>query len=148
MSRYVHQQPPLSMAVQVAGLRRLFPVGNIKWNRSKVLWIGKIMPGEFSRRYTAELKYEQGSQPRIWVREPDLKELARNRPLPHVYDQDKKELCLYVPGCGFWTPDKSLASTVMLWACVWLRHFEVWLVTDVFHGLGLHPEDLTVGKPK
>ncbi len=131
--------PPLSIAVQVAGLHRLFPFGQTSWSRRHVRWHGEISPGEFSRTYTVEMFYELGSSPQVWVRKPNLEELAGERTLPHLYDYEAQELCLYVPGCGFWTPAKSIASTVMLWACLWLRLFELWLVTDVWHARGIHP---------
>jgi len=101
---------------------------------------------EFSRKYAVELQYLRNRPPDVYVREPNLTDLADKRKLPHVYDQEKQQLCLYLPGCGYWTPDKPLASTVMLWASLWLFHFEVWLVTDVFHGQGVHPSS-TKNKP-
>jgi hypothetical protein len=42
--------------------------------------------------------------------------------------------------CGFWNPANSIASTIMLWACLWLQYFELWLVTDEWHGRGEHPD--------
>jgi hypothetical protein len=127
------------MAIQVAGLRNSFPSGAATWNRNRVTWRGKIVPSEYSRAYTVELIYEQGSVPRVWVRDPNLKELAGERSLPHVYDEKEQELCLYLPHCGLWGAEKSVASTVMLWACLWLYYFELWLVSNVWSGRGEHP---------
>jgi hypothetical protein len=127
------------MAVQAAGLHRFFPLGRITVNRKVVSWLGKIIPHEYGRTYTIELLYRKNESPKVWVREPDLKELANGRRLPHVYDQTTRELCLYLPGCGFWSADKSVASTMMLWACLWLFYFELWLVTNEWHGRGVHP---------
>jgi len=139
MRPYYRRQPPLSMAIQVAGLQRLFGFGNVRWDRSHLCWRGEIIPTEFSRPYLVELDYRRNMPPEVYVRQPNLRALAGERKLPHVYNQEKQELCLYVPGCGYWTPDKPLASTVMLWTSLWLFYFEVWLVTDVFHGRGEHP---------
>jgi hypothetical protein len=133
------RQPPLSMAQQAAGLVRLFPFGTVRHDRHRLSWTGVVAPSEFSRDYTLELIYERRKSPEIWVRNPNLRELAGGRKLPHVYDQQAQKLCLYVPGVGFWTPCKSIASTVMLWACLWLYYFELWLVTDIWHGRGIHP---------
>ena len=138
MRAKTRKPPPLSVAVQVAGLQRLFPSGDISWNRHRVSWKGDLCPGEYSRTYSVEVAYERGDSPRVWVRNPDLKTLAGDRPLPHVYEQKAQELCLYLPGCGFWGPQKSVASTVMPWACLWLRYFELWLVTDIWFGRGEH----------
>jgi len=139
MKPYCRNNPPLSMAIQVAGLQRLFGLGVTRWDRSHLCWRGVLSPTEFSRKYAVELKYLRNKPPDVYVREPNLMVLAGGRKLPHVYDQEKQQLCLYLPGCGYWTPDKPLASTVILWATLWLFHFEVWLVTDVFHGQGAHP---------
>lgn len=136
---YYRNRPPLSIAIQVAGLQRSFGLGVIKWDRSRLIWRGELSPSEFSRKYTAELIYARNSHPEVYVREPNLTELAGGRSLPHVYDAEKQLLCLYLPGCGYWTPDKSLASTVISWASLWLFYFELWLVTDVFYGQGQHP---------
>jgi len=135
----IPKQPPLSMAIQAAGLCRLFPLGKTVLGRNSVSWFGKITPNNYSRTYTVELFYKRGTVPRVWVREPDLKQLAGEKRLPHVCDQKTQELCLYLPGCGFWSSEKSIASTIMLWTCLWLQYFELWLVTDDWHGRGEHP---------
>ena len=127
------------MAVQAAGLRRLFPSGETVMSRNSVSWLGKISPSDYGRTYTIELLYKQGASPKVWVREPDLKQLAGEKLLPHVYDQKTQQLCLYLPDCGFWNSQKPVASTIMLWACLWLQYFELWLATDEWHGRGEHP---------
>jgi hypothetical protein len=127
------------MAVQAAGLRRLFPSGETIMNRNSVSWFGEIATDDYGRTYIVELIYKQGALPKVWVREPNLKQLAGERLLPHVYDQKTQELCLFLPGCGLWSPEKSIASTIMLWAWLWLQYFELWLVTNEWHGRGEHP---------
>lgn len=128
------------MAIQAGGLQNLFPFGKTSMNHNFVSWFGQIIPHEYGRTYTIEMRYRKNGTPRVWVREPDLKQLANGRRLPHVYDQGTQELCLYLPGCGFWGTEKSVASTIMLWACLWLFYFELWLITDEWHGHGVHPE--------
>jgi len=129
------------MAIQAAGLRRLFPEGAIGMKQNSVSWLGKLTPNEYGRTYTIEMFYQRGDSPKVWVREPNLKELAGEKSLPHVYDQKTQQLCLYLPGCGFWNHEKSIASTIMLWAFLWLQYFELWLVTDEWHGRGAHLHD-------
>jgi hypothetical protein len=132
------KQPPLSMAIQAAGLRGLFPQGQTASSHNAVSWLGEIRPTDYGRIYTVELKYKRGSLPHVWVREPNLHLLAGERELPHVYPETE-ELCLYFPGCGFWTPAKPIAFTIMQWASLWLNYFELWLVTNEWHGQGEHP---------
>jgi len=132
------KQPPLSMAIQAAGMQKLFPQGRTILRMNSISWAGKITPTDYARSYTVELRYKMGSQPQVWVREPNLQLLAGERKLPHVYS-DTGELCLYLPGCGFWTSQKSVAVTIMQWASLWLYYFELWLVTNEWHGHGEHP---------
>jgi hypothetical protein len=135
----IPKQPPLSMAIQAAGLRGLFPQGNTAMGRNSISWIGKIATNDYGRSYTLEMRYKQGAVPQVWVREPNLKLLAGDRRLPHVYNQDTQELCLYLPDCGFWSAEKLVAFTIMQWVSLWLHYFELWLATNEWHGYGEHP---------
>lgn len=137
---YFRSPSALSIPLQVAELRRCFSFGDLKWDRRHLVWRGEISPDEFSRVYSIMVSYKLGNSPEVFVRQPNLKELAGGRYLPHVYNQETQQLCLFVPGTRFWTPRRLIGSTVMLWACLWLRYFELWLVTDVWHGPGEHPE--------
>ena len=139
----MYNHPPLSMAIQAAGLNRLFPNGKTTMRLHSISWRGDISPSEYGRIYNVEMVYKRGTPPQVWVREPDLKVLAGDRQLPHTYDQKTQELCLYLPGCGFWGPEKSIASTILLWTSLWLHYFEIWLVTGIWHGRGEHPNAIS-----
>jgi hypothetical protein len=130
----------LSIVIQVAGLRDTFPHGTTTWSRFRVKWTGDISPTEYSRLYKVEMVYSLGDFPKVWIKEPNLQELAGNRTLPHVYDSKTQQVCLFVPDGDFWNSDKSLASTVLPWTSLWLYYFEIWLVTDTWHGPGQHPK--------
>jgi len=127
------------MTAQAIGLRAHFPNGAVTSNRESVCWLGDLSPDEFARTYTIEVKYRDSEFPKAWVRAPDLHALTDGRRLPHVYDQKEQRLCLFVPGCGIWRPDRALTRTILPWACYWLRLFELWLVTDTWHERGVHP---------
>lgn len=137
--RYMHPQATLSIAAQVAGLRSHFPSGKTTWDRFKLNWRGILSPSGFGRNYEVELTYTISASPQVWVRDPNLNELAGGRPLPHTYDQQAQRLCLYPPGRKFWRPDRALAVTLIPWACLWLYYFELWLFTDEWSGTGEHP---------
>lgn len=129
----------LPIAAQAMGLRRYYPNGQIQLGRNLLRWTGELSPGEYSRTYSLEMVYEIGKHPSVWIREPNLQALAGKRPLPHVYEAKEQKLCLYVPNAGIWRPDRALAFTIIPWACYWLRLFEMWLVTDIWHERGVHP---------
>jgi hypothetical protein len=136
----IAEQPPVSTMVQALWLRKFFPVGKTSLGRNAVFWRGKISPSDYARTYLIEVSYKLGFHPEIRVLEPSLGALAGDNSLPHVYDPDAQLLCLYLPGCGFWTEGKILARTVLPWACLWLYYFELWLVTGIWHGRGEHPQ--------
>lgn len=135
----------LSAPAQSVALQKRFPSGLTTWSRRAVRWIGNLCPSEFGRNYLVELRYEIGDKPDVWVREPNLAEFTNGRKLPHVYDQKAQRLCLYFPGVGFWRPNMPLARTILPWSCLWLHTFEIWLVTDVWHTKGVHPDGLKIG---
>ena len=102
-------------------------------------WTGTMAPHEYGRTYTVKLRYKRDGVPRVWVKTPDLKALAGDQRLPHVYDHEAQELCLYLPGCGFWKAEMLIASSILEWTRLWFYYFEIWLVTGEWHGHGEHP---------
>lgn len=134
------KQPPLSAAAQFVALKNQAPFGIATLLRQGVSWRGTICPSEFGRSYTVELFYLLGAAPKVWVREPNLRELAGGRRLPHVYEQLTQRLCLYLPGCGYWRPAVAVARTMIPWTSLWLYNFEIWIATDVWHTEGQHPD--------
>lgn len=98
-----------------------------------------MCPSEFGRSYTVELDYLIGTNPKVWVREPNLHNFSNGRRLPHTYEQATQRLCLFLPGGNFWRPTLAVARTVIPWTGLWLYNFELWLVTDVWHTEGRHP---------
>lgn len=128
------------MPAQAIGLRGEFPNGVTTIARDEIRWLGKISPDEYARSYEVEMRYRRNDRPQVRVCPPDLHALAEGRRLPHVYNQREQRICLYVPGCGFWRPDRALCRTILPWTCYWLRLFEMWLATNVWHELGVHPE--------
>ena len=55
--------------------------------------------------------------------------------LPHVFPGDN--LCLHFP--GEWTPEKSIATTIVPWTSEWLLHYEIWVFTGKWTGGGHQP---------
>ena len=140
--RRIPRRAPLQLAAQIIGMRTRFPQGEIIRSGRSFTWQGTLSPLDGCRAYTVKLVFSQGKHPQVFVVEPDLLALSGGRRLPHVYDQAKQKLCLYLPAANFWTSDKSAANTVMKWALAWLTFFELWLVTDTWHGRGVgHPGD-------
>ena len=71
----------------------------------------------------------------------NLIELAGDRRLPHVYQQNPPLLCVYRPTKGEWTSRMRLDQTIVPWTSLWLFYFEEWLASNEWKGGGEHPGD-------
>ncbi len=101
------------------------------------LW---LQPTLVSRPYLARLRFRDGGSPKVWVEDPDLSRIARDRVIPHLYDHKKIQLCLYHPSRFEWSAKMPIAKTIIPWTCLWLYFFEDWLITGEWHGGGEHPK--------
>lgn len=108
--------------------------------RKNVLtWIFKAQPTPLSRIYTIRIEFN-GRSPKIFVVYPKITEIATGRKIPHLYNQEKQQLCLYYPKYSEWTAYKKISDTIVLWAFLWLYYFEIWVITDKWEGGGKEPE--------
>jgi hypothetical protein len=82
-----------------------------------------------------DVAYAAGGVPKVSVVRPQLTMPTGRTAIPHMYGQ--AYLCLYYPGLREWTPEKSIASTIVPWTSYWLYNYEVWLVTDTWEGGGI-----------
>jgi|APSaa5957512622_1039677.scaffolds.fasta_scaffold100167_2 hypothetical protein len=107
--------------------------------KNVLTWIFKAQPTPFSRIYTIRIEFN-GRSPKVYVIDPKITEIARGRKIPHLYNQEKQQLCLYYPKYGEWTTYKKISNTIVLWAFLWLYYFEIWVLTDKWEGGGKEPE--------
>lgn len=112
----------------------------------ELTWEFDVRPHALSRIYRLRIRFRKTGVPKVSVLHPNLNVLAGGRKLPHVYSVKPVHLCLYFPGNREWTPDKSIAETIVPWAYLWLVYFEHWLATDEWQGGGIHPEDKNAEK--
>jgi len=134
----------LPLAVQSAGLKRVFPDANITFNKHiELTWVGQLRPSPSSEGYTVKIAYRLGERPVVTVLSPDLRSRNGER-LPHVFSGEK--LCLYRARYGEWNSSMSLAGIIIPWTSLWLFYYEVWLATGEWCGSRQeHPGD---GKDK
>ena len=124
-------------------LRKFHPEGNgdiIKINGVRTLtWFQPIRPCSLGAVYSIELRYALFDVPRPLVHLPDLRSMAGNRKLPHVYSDfdGKTYLCLWKD--GDWNSRRLLARTMIPWTAEWFLFFEYWLATREWLGGGTHP---------
>jgi hypothetical protein len=69
--------------------------------------------------------------------------LTSEKLLPHIYGNERNRawpaLCLWDPAEMFWTPEMSIATTIIPWTSEWLLFFEYWQISGEFLGPGRHP---------
>ncbi len=80
-----------------------------------------------------------GLAPNVFVQEPCIVGIAGGREIPHLYSQEKQQLCLYYPYHNEWMDTMYIADKLIPWVSLWLYYFEDWLFTDDWNGGGIHP---------
>lgn len=108
--------------------------------KGRLTWRWTVRPTPISRLYHARIESNIFGFPSVFIDSPDLRKLCQGRTIPHLYSQDKRRLCLYLPSSGEWGLDKLFATTLVPWTSLWLFFFEEWLWSDEWQGGGLHPE--------
>ncbi|RUS67266.1 hypothetical protein CUZ56_01209 [Saezia sanguinis] len=138
-------RPPPTLAQRAAELRALpFEGAQLKFFSGRSLhYRFHIAPSEFGRLYECELRLTPDTySPEMYVLSPDLKVLAGDSPLPHVYPSKRAgtRLCLWLPKEREWQSQMSLTDTYIAWTSEWLWYFENWLATGMWEGGGEHPQ--------
>lgn len=137
MGQYFPPKP--SAHNQYALLKIRNPRGTGEVRHGRLTWRWDVQPTPVSRLYNARLLCNSKGWPEVFIDSPDLRALAGEKIIPHLYDQKAMRLCLYLPGTGEWTNNKVLANTVVPWTSLWLLFFEEWLWSGEWKGGGIHP---------
>jgi hypothetical protein len=130
---------PLSIYEQAAYMKCFHPGFTCRVKRGQLMCHGVVQPTPLHHRYHVRIMYRVGKPPRAWIEEPHLRRRHPDERIPHTYSDDCP--CLYLPGTGEWSPAKKLALTVVPWLSLWLLYYESWLVTGVWQGGGIHPQE-------
>jgi hypothetical protein len=142
MARRFRPRSVLSAREQLARVRSLYPHFESRVTRGSVLVVeGDVRPTSRSAPYRVRIEYEAGGAPEVSILSPALKPVEEGGRLQHVYPGDR--LCLYRPWTDEWTPDKSLAHTIVPWVAEWLFYYELWHATGAWLGGGSHPHPAT-----
>lgn len=128
----------LNAAHQALALRAAFPASKTTVRSRRICWTGKIRPTPISDEYTIRISCSPDQFPRVVVLAPDL--LTRpGESIPHRFDDGS--LCLHKN--HEWSSEMFLVDTTVPWAAEWLAHYEIWLVTGIWHGGGEWPPSKT-----
>jgi hypothetical protein len=139
VTRYPNKK--ISAQIQLFNLKQRNPAGSGKITPGgRLTWKWTVQPTPVSRIYQARLECDGNGHPDVYIDSPDLRVLASGNPLPHVYSQDERRLCLYLPSSGQWNPEMLLTNTIVPWTSLWLIYFEAWLWSGEWQGGGEHPQ--------
>ncbi len=131
-----------SLAQQGALLRAVQPDSEVQYQMGgkRLVWRGYLQPTPVSERYRIRIEMDRSTRrlPRVYVEAPQL-ETREGEQIPHLYSQQKKQLCLWRPKYQEWSRRMWIAHSILLWASAWLFFYEVWYATGEWLGGGEHP---------
>lgn len=136
MNRSWCKTPALGVAVQQAHIKKCYPGSPVACRNGLLSWEGIVSARESSGKYRLRMTYRAGTRPKIRVVEPNLREIALDRKIPHLFSQADQTLCLHFT--GVWKPNLILAKTIIPWAVLWTEYFEWWVFTDEWAGEEIH----------
>ncbi|WP_439362062.1 hypothetical protein [Bradyrhizobium sp. DASA03007] len=143
-----------SVDEQDAEIRRLFPDFRLTAHADWIaVWEGPLRPA--SKTYRVRIVHFRRTIFEGWTLANDYvtvhvvdplvgaEMLANETLLPHIYWNDRNPawpaLCLWDPKEMLWTPEMSIATTIIPWTSEWLLFFEYWQISGEFLGPGRHP---------
>lgn len=138
MSGRCGKRPPISTDGQCALMRLFYPQFNTRFVGGRMISVGDLNPSSLSDTYRVKFEYKADRSPKVRVISPELVPREPGGKLKHVYPGNR--LCLFVPGSGEWTPQMSIAKTIVPWASEWLFYYEMWHATGEWLGGGEEPE--------
>lgn len=118
-------------------IKKVFPnakVSKKSWDSFEVVL--EIQPTPLSEFYNVKICYIKGRLVKVFVIDKKL-QIAKNRKkLPHVYNTERQQLCLYSPSKKEWVSSKYISETIIPWASEWLYYYELWLPEGKWYGGG------------
>lgn len=145
-SYFQNTRKTIPVAIQGAGLKRIFPDSHISFKKNTITWIGQLQPTHLSQNYTVRIMYKLKERPVVAVVSPELTRRNGCR-IPHMFADN--ELCLFRYKYFEWDSTMSIAETIVPWTSLWLLHSEIWLATGVWCGSKQeHPEPQSQKQPE
>jgi hypothetical protein len=102
---------------------------------NEAIWEGYFKPSDACAKYLVRIEALSGQRPRVNVIDPPLRIVPEQYRETHRFSDGS--LCLHLR--EQWTPDMSIADTIVSWIPVWLINYEYWLATGTWFGGGQHP---------
>jgi len=113
--------------------------GNGQMEKTYFVWEFDAKPSVFSRVYKVRVKWQYNENaPKVYILNQEVREVAKQKEIPHLYSQAKVQLCLYYPKYQEFSKAMSLCETIMPWTYLWLSYYEEWLYSGEWKGGGIH----------
>lgn len=139
MSRYLHNNHPQHF--KSLTLCPLSSNGSGSIEKDYFYWEFDVKPSTFSRVYRVLLIWDfSKNNPRVYILNEEVHKVANKRVIPHLYSQEKIQLCLFKPSYNQFSMSMSLCETIIPWTYLWISYYEEWLYSDEWKGGGIHPE--------
>ena len=118
-------------------IKKVFP--NVKivsknWDGFEI--IIELQPTPLSEKYKVKICYIKGGVTKIFIIEKQLKIAKIRTKLPHVYNTERQQLCLYSSSKREWFSSKYISDTIIPWTSEWLYYYELWIPEGKWYGGG------------
>lgn len=123
--------------IQLLAIERAFPNIKILSNKRDNFEIEvSLQPSSFSEVYRIKIIYKSNIFVKVFVVGQVLKISQNRTKLPHVYNSEQQQLCLFSPSKKEWKPTQYILNTIIPWASEWLYYYELWLIDGNWYGGG------------
>jgi len=109
--------------------------GNGEFSKGYFYWEFDAKPSYFSKIYRVLLIWDfKYLAPKIFILDNELHNIGQSRKIPHLYDREKIQLCLYYPQYSEFNEMMPLCDTIIPWTYLWLQYYEEWVYSDDWKG--------------
>lgn len=138
------QTPHIRYRAGYAGLKfcPLSSNGSGEFTKDYFYWEFDAKPSTFSKKYRVLLVWDfKFVAPKVYILDNELREVELTKTIPHLYNREKMELCLYFPDYNEFDRSMSLCESIIPWTYLWLQYYEEWLYSGEWKGGDApHPE--------
>jgi hypothetical protein len=130
-SKYIPKKKPNKLVIFVKQkqlIERNFTCFKCNADRFGMGCTGYIQPYKDSTSYKVQIKYSCKGAPKVFIKHPKIKTDHR------IHRYSDESLCLYYPLKDPWKSKKNIHETIIPWTAEWLVYYELFLITEKWHG--------------
>jgi hypothetical protein len=130
-SKYIPKKKPNTLAIFIKQKRLIekhYTCFKCSVDRFGMSCTGYIQLYEDSPTYKVQIMYSSKGAPKVFIKDPEIKTDHR------IHRYADESLCLYYPLEDPWKPQNNIHDTIIPWTAEWLVYYELFLVTEKWHG--------------